>query len=308
MTILVTGASGFLGGAIARALATRSDVFGLDLVPPAADASWRPLVGPLADIASLHPGGPAPDLVVHCAGVVAAASEADPDLAFAANVEGTRALLAWCRGLARPPRVVFASSVAVFGGGDAVVDEASPVRPNSTYGATKAVAETLVADATRRGEIEGVVVRLPVVAPRPSRIGRAGAGYASPLIRAVREGRPFVAPLPADRAIPVALLASTLDLVLRLSTRPDPPPLAHVPSLAIRGEALVAALERHGITASRLVDFAPDPATESLVAGWPERLASRLPDAVSPGDLATFVADCLAAAGTSYRGVSPDQA
>lgn len=278
MRIVVTGAAGFLGGLLWRAFAADPDTPDLVLLDrhrPAGADGVRVAIGDVADIAGLLPPDLAPDLVYHCAGITTEACEASPDLAFAVNVEATRALLAWCRTRPRPPRFVFTSSVAVFGGGAPVVDEDSPVRPNSTYGATKAAAEHLVLDAGRRRDVEGIVVRVPVAVVRPWREGKAGAGYLSRLLVGAARGEAYTAPLPAGRAVPVTDAAYLTAALRRLATAPSPP-VIHVPSVRATGEDAVAALRvlGHEQAASRM-SFRAEPAIERLLEGWPERLASR---------------------------------
>ncbi|MGG5820279.1 NAD-dependent epimerase/dehydratase family protein [Falsiroseomonas sp. HW251] len=274
--ILVTGGAGFLGGRIAAALAEMPDVAEvtvLDRVP--ADGPFRCFVGDLAAIADVLPQGFVPDTVVHGAAITSLASDADPKAAWAINVEGTRAVIAWCRGLPRPPRLVLLSSVAVLAGGVAEPDETAALAPAGTYGTTKAVAELLVAEATRRGEVDGVALRLPISIVRTIRSGAPGAGYLSDLVRHARAGRRFVAPLAAERQLPVASVRASVALACRAALAGSlPARLIHLPSLAVSGEATLAALEAEGVAARRIVAFAPDPAVERLVAGWPRRLVS----------------------------------
>lgn len=281
MRILVTGSAGFIGGSVAAALAhDRAFLTRIDRVSDDVEDGPRTcsLVGDVAAIGALARAEELrPDVIVHAAGITTAACEADPDAAFAINVEGTRTLLAWCRGLPRPPRFVFTSSVAVFGGGESTADELARPAPGSTYGATKVMAEALVLDAARRGIVEGIVVRLPVTIVRPGRVGRPGAGFLSDLLTAAAAGRLFIAPLAADRAVPVASARRTIEALVELATGPLPPsPLVHVPSVAATAQDALAALERRGLRdPGRTISFAPDPTVERLIAGWPAVLASR---------------------------------
>lgn len=302
MRALVTGAAGFIGGALAAALSRQGDVaevIAFDRLPVTASPGIRPVTGEVADIGASGMGSAnePPAIIVHCAGITAAACEADPAVAYAVNVEGTRALLAWCAGLPRPPRLVLTSTVAVFGGGEPVVTEASRVAPASTYGATKAMAEQLVLDAGRRGIVEGVVARLPVTIVRPGRVGRAGAGFLSDLVIHAAAGRAFEAPLAVDRAIPVASLRDTAEHLVRLGTAPlEGSDIHHVPSLAATARDVLAILAEHGIVPEPgRVTFRPDPGVERLIAGWPERLSSL--HGPTPTPLSTILRDWLAVRG-----------
>lgn len=272
--ILVTGAAGFLGGRIAEALAARADVTGFDRV-----AAPGIVTGDVAGLAAALPPGFCADAVIHAAAITTQASEADPDAAWAINVEGTRAVLAWCAAQPRPPRLVLLSSVGVFGGGELAPDEASAPHPASVYGTTKAVAELLLLDAARRGVTDAVVLRLPISVIRTTRSGPPGAGFISDLVAHVRRGARFVAPLAALHALPVASVRAAVALACRAALASHlPARLLHVPSLAVSGAMAVAALEAGGVAAQGLVGFAPDPAVERLVAGWPQRLATRFPE------------------------------
>jgi nucleoside-diphosphate-sugar epimerase len=301
--ILVTGGAGFLGGRIAAALAAMpgvAQVTVLDRAPAA--GPFQSVVGDVAAIAQILPPGFVADAVIHAAAITSQASEADPAAAWAINVEGTRAVLDWCLRLPRRPRFVLLSSIAVLAGGVAEPDEASLPAPASTYGMTKAVSELLLAEATRRGAVAGVALRLPISILRTTRSGAPGAGYLSDLVLHARAGRAFTAPLPAERALPVASLRAAVALACRAALAPSlPAPLLHVRSLAVSGEDMLAALEARGTAARRLVAFAPDPAVERLIAGWPRRLATRHPS--FSADLADAgLAGLLAAAEPDGRG------
>lgn len=269
-SVLVTGGAGFLGGCIATALErSGATVTRFDRV-----AAPRVIAGDIAHIAQAFPPGTRFDAVIHAAAITTQASEADPDAAWAINVEGTRAALRF----AGPARFVLLSSIGVFGGGEAEPDEASPPRPASTYGMTKTVAEALLADAARRGDGDAVVLRLPISVLRTTRSGPPGAGFISDLVAHARRGARFTAPLAPDHALPIASVRAAVALACRAALAAELPAwLLHVPSLAVSGAVAIAALEAEGVPARRMVDFAPDPAVERLVAGWPRRLATRFP-------------------------------
>src|SRR5204863_10111913 len=108
------------------------------------------------------------DSIFHLAAVVSGQAESEFDVGMRVNLDATRALLERCRKLARPPKFVFASSLAVFGGAlpDPVRDD-SPITPQTSYGAQKAMGELMVYDMTRKGYIDGRSLRLPTVTVRP---------------------------------------------------------------------------------------------------------------------------------------------
>ena len=276
MRVLVTGAAGFLGARLAAALAADprvAAVTGLDRVP----ASGAPIGFVTAEMADFERVAPAADLVLHAAAITSQASEADPDAAHAVNIDGTRALLRWARAQPRPPRILYLSSVAVLGHGESMAAEDAQPAPRSTYGTTKLIAEALLQDATRRGEADAVILRLPVTIIRTAaRIAPPGAGFVSDLIDSALRGRSFAAPLPADHAIPVASVGAVTALALRAALGPVPARLLHVPSLAASADLVRSALLACGFQTAG-IGCAPDPAILRLVAGWPARLGTLYP-------------------------------
>ena len=193
MSITILGGGGFLGAKLARRLAQEGRLGGrpiealtlFDLQPPPVPAGApfpvRSLGGDVSDpraVAAAIP--PETRVVVHLAAVVSAQAEADFDLGLKVNLHGTLAVLAACRALAAPPRVVFTSSVASFSGGQAAVlpDDARQV-PENSYGAEKAMGELLLADASRRGMVDAVSIRLPTVTIRPGRPNKAASSFVS---------------------------------------------------------------------------------------------------------------------------------
>ena len=124
------------------------------------------------------------DVVYHLAAVVSGQAEAEFDLGMRVNVDATRTLLEACRRLKKPPRFIFTSTVAVFGGRlPDVVPDAAAVLPQSSYGAAKAIDELLVNEYSRRGFIDGIVCRLPTIAIRPGTPNAAASSFVSGIIR-----------------------------------------------------------------------------------------------------------------------------
>jgi nucleoside-diphosphate-sugar epimerase len=215
MKISILGGGGFLGRKIAARLATDrklgdQPVTGLTLfdiaAPPKPDAAF-PITSVAGDILELPPDAiPAgTDVVFHLAAVVSAQAEADYELGRRVNLRGTDALIDACRRIVaaggKPPRVVFTSSVASFSGGqDAVLDDDARQVPANSYGAQKAAAELILADASRRGFLDVVSIRLPTVIVRPGRPNRAASSFLSSIIREPLLGLPADLPVPDDFA------------------------------------------------------------------------------------------------------------
>jgi nucleoside-diphosphate-sugar epimerase len=293
MRVVITGGAGFLGRRLARALLARGRLAGpdgaerplsrlvlLDLAAPdgLADPRLEVVVGDVADEALLR-RVLAPDTaaVFHLAAVVSAQAEADYDLGMRVNLDATRRLLDACRALPRPPRLVFTSSVAVYGGAlpDPVTDE-TPLRPQSSYGAQKAMGELLVADATRRGFVDGRVLRLPTISVRPGKPNKAASSFASGIIREPLQGEAAVCPVPAStrlwllsprRAVESLVLAHELPGEALGAVR-----AVNLPGLSVTVVEMLAALEAvGGREAAARVRFERDPLVERIVGGWPAR-------------------------------------
>ena len=184
MRILVTGAAGYIGSALARLLAARGhDVVATDQSAPA------PLIGNIAYpqfARSLVTGEIG--AVFHLASLVSGGAEQNFELGTKVNLDATRDLLEACRLAGRRPKFLFASSIAVYSGVEVVTDE-TPPRPRLSYGAQKLVCEVLIDDYTRRGYIDGRALRLPTVMVRPGSANTAVSGWASAIIREPLAGR-----------------------------------------------------------------------------------------------------------------------
>lgn len=218
MNILITGAAGFIGTALARALAATEiarnaqdaefrigRILLADRVPPAApeDPRIHTAVGDIGDpafIASLVT--PDTRLVFHLAGVVSGAAEADFALGMRANLDGTRHMLEACRALTEPARLVFASSIAVYGRPlPERIDDETPTRPTLSYGVQKLVCEILLEEYTRRGYVDARALRLSGVVVRPPAPNGALSGFNSDVIREPIEGRDYTCPVGPEAVI-----------------------------------------------------------------------------------------------------------
>ena len=152
------------------------------------------------------------DVVYHLAAIVSGQAEAEFDLGMKVNVDATRALLEACRRLKKPPRFIFTSTVAVFGGPlPAVVPDSAAVTPQSSYGSAKAIDELLVNEYSRRGFIDGIVCRLPTIAVRPGAPNAAASSFVSGIVREPLAGIDTVCPVPLE----TRLWISSPDVVTR---------------------------------------------------------------------------------------------
>lgn len=302
MHILITGGAGFLGVKLAAGLLARGSIAGpdgrdrelrkltlVDAAPAAGSTDRRVarLAGDLADPALLDrafEGGV--DGVFHLAAVVSGEAEADFDLGWRVNVDATRALLERCRALPAPPRVVFASSVAVFGGDlpDRVPDD-QVLTPQSSYGAQKAVGELLVHDYARKGFLDGRSLRLPTVTVRPGRPNKAASSFASGIVREPLAGIEAVCPV--DRATRMWVLSprSAIENLIRGYEAPASAlPSSHavnVPGISVTvGEMVDALRGAAGDAVADRVVFRHDAAVDRIVRTWPRDFDAKAGDAL----------------------------
>jgi nucleoside-diphosphate-sugar epimerase len=281
MQMLVTGAAGFLGARLVRALlASRGDVeriVAADVVACAVDdPRVDARVGSIAD-----PGfvrtlvDPHVRLVFHLAAVLSGQSEAEFDTGLRINVDATRALLEACRAVGTAPRVVFSSSIAVFGGPlpDVVPDDMA-LRPQSSYGTAKAIAELLVADYGRRGFVDGVACRLPTVAVRPGAPNSALSSFVSGIIREPVAGIDTVCPVPLGTRIwissPDVVTRNLLHAGAMDTATLDVRRSVNLPGISVTAGEMLDSLERVAGQAARLrVRCQPDERLMRIVGTWP---------------------------------------
>jgi nucleoside-diphosphate-sugar epimerase len=251
--------------------------------PAIDDPRVRSVAGDLADAAVIERAvTPDTDSVFHLAAVVSGQAEADFDLGMRVNLDATRLLLERCRRLDRPPKFVFTSSLAVFGGPvpDPVGDDA-PVMPQSSYGAEKAIGEFLVYDMTRKGFLDGRSLRLPTVTVRPGKPNKAASSFASGIIREPLAG--IDAPCPVAPATKM-WVTSPRAVITNLITGHEAQAASfaytrsiNVPGIAVAVGDMVAALRRiAGDEVADRVRWQYDPAIDRIVSTWPANFAPRL--------------------------------
>jgi nucleoside-diphosphate-sugar epimerase len=320
MRIVITGGAGFLGTRLARAILARgtlTDARGearavrelvlADIAPARdlGDARVSAISGDLADPALIERTLTADtDTVFHLAAVVSGQAEADFDIGMRVNLDATRALLERCRRLTKPPKFVFASSLAVFGGTlSDPVEDGAPLTPQSSYGTQKAIGELLVYDMTRKGFIDGRSLRLPTVTVRPGKPNKAASSFASGIIREPLASIDAVCPVaPRTRM----WVSSPSAVVANLIVGHEAPASAfaltrsvNVPGLSVSVEEMVAALRRvSGDAVADRVKWQRDPAIERIVSTWPARFAPKLghalgmrADADFDGIVRAYIAD-----------------
>ena len=259
-----------------------------DVVPPPAP-DIRPFevelaVADLADPAIAHEllSG-RPDVIFHLAAVVSGEAESDFEKGYRANLDGTRLLLDAVRakGMRYRPRLVFTSSIAVFGPPhpEAIGDDHATT-PLTSYGTQKAIAELLLSDYTRRGFIDGVAIRLPTICVRPGEPNLAASSFFSNIIREPLNGREAVLPVPDDIRHWFASPRAAVEFLIR-AAEVDGEALGDHRSITMPGvsatvaEQIEALRRAGGDDAVRLIRREPDERILQIVRTWPGRFATR---------------------------------
>jgi D-erythronate 2-dehydrogenase len=288
MRVVITGGCGFLGRRVASRLLERSDVGELILFDNAAPALPLPedeklklVIGDVADLDTMRRVITAgAGSVFHLAAVVSGQAEADTDLGYRVNLDGTRAVLEACRALGTRPRVVFASSLAVYGGAlPPAVGDNTPLMPQSSYGTQKAIGELFVKDYSRKGFVDGRAVRLPTVVVRPGLPNRAASTFASSMIREPLSGREAVCPVSADTIMALASPRRIVDGLLRAHDLPGDAFGAsrslQLPGFsATVGEIAAAVRRAGGEQAHARIRWQRDPEIQRIISSWPQALAA----------------------------------
>lgn len=295
MKLLITGAAGFLGARLARTLLARGTLAGqpirqlvlTDLFEPPADLRADPRVeartGPLlAQVAALREESF--DGVFHLASAVSGECELDFDLGMASNLDSTRALLDALRHRVTqhgdaPTRLVFASSVAVFGPDEdhplpALVTDATLPTPQTSYGIQKHVCEHLIADYTRKGYLDGRAARLMTVTVRPGRPNGAASSFFSGIVRESLAGQEAVCPVDPDVSHPLTSPRATVEGLVRVfeCSRAEfgGRTALNLPALNLTVAQMLDALEAvAGPTVRARVRFERDERIAGIVARWP---------------------------------------
>jgi len=304
MKVVVTGGAGFLGQMLIRALCerghlTRSDgaQYAIEQIVAIDQAQTGRLfvddrvgyvVGDVANAQLLsHVLARDTDSVFHLAAIVSGQAEADFDLGMHVNLDGTRALLESCRNQTSAPRLVFASSVAVFGGAlpNGVNDDTYP-RPATSYGVQKLVGEFLLGDYSRKGFIDGRAVRLPTIVVRPGKPNAAASSFASGIIREPLAGVDAPCPVDSGTALWVSSPAAAITSMLHAhELSPDTwgaQRALNLPGLMVTVAQMIEALRQvGGDAAAARVRIRRDETIGRIVDTWPARFQT--PRAIALG-------------------------
>lgn len=294
MRILITGAAGMVGrkliarlakdGALRERKITALDLH--DIVAPQAPAiDGVDVAIQTGDLAA--PGAMAnlvasrPDVIFHLAGIVSGEAEANFDLGYRVNLDGTRALFDAVRLAAFVPRIVFTSSIAVFGAPfpDVIPDEFHPT-PLTSYGTQKQMSEALLADYTRRGFFDGIGIRLPTICVRPGKPNKAASSFFSGIIREPLSGQEAILPVPRSVLHTHASPRSAVNFLIHAAgidgEAVGPRRNLTMPGVAVTVGEQIEALQRiAGSDVVKRIREQPDETIWAIVKGWPTRFEAR---------------------------------
>ena len=319
MKVVITGGGGFIGLRIARALLARGTLAGahgpkpisrITLVDAAfppnlpSDARLEMVQADIADPAAIDRAVTSDTAAIfHLAAVVSGGAEADFDLGMRVNLDAMRLLLERARRAAHPPRIVFASSVAAFGGElPAVLDDSTTPNPQTSYGMQKVVGEYLLSDYARKGFVDGRSLRLPTIIVRAGKPNAAASSFASGIIREPLNGVVSECPVAPETGVWVLSPRRVVDAFIHAW---ELPPEAwgtqrwlNLPGITASVAQMVEALRKvTGDAAAKRVLYKPDARVQAIVKTWPVNL--RTPRAVAMGfkadpDIETIIRDYIA--------------
>jgi D-erythronate 2-dehydrogenase len=288
MRVLITGAAGMIGQKLLMRLLLSDTriadrkIERIDLHDIVPIKSFHPMVqghgGDLADANTAETLiATKPDVIFHLAGIVSGEAEANFDLGYDVNLRGTWALFEAIRKAQISPRVVFTSSIAVYGAPfPAVIPDDFHLTPLTSYGTQKMMSEALLADYTRKGIFDGIGIRLPTICVRPGKPNKAASGFFSNIIREPLVGKEAILPVPKDvvhthasprSAINFLLHAAAIDGAL-LGPRRN----LTMPGVAVTVGEMIEALRKFaGDRTLSLIKDIPDEMIWSIVQNWPTR-------------------------------------
>jgi nucleoside-diphosphate-sugar epimerase len=293
MKVLIIGGAGMIGRKLAERLVKDGALGGREIssltlydvvdgsVPSGAGMPVRSLTGDLpAEGEARRIVADRPEVIFHLAAIVSGEAEQDFDKGYRINMDGTRNLLEAVRHAGHKPRLVFASSIAVFGAPfpEAIGDEFFNT-PLTSYGTQKTICELLVSDYSRKGFLDGISIRLPTICVRPGRPNKAASGFFSNIMREPLAGQEAVLPVSESvthwHASPRAAVGFMVHAATIDTAKVGPRRALTMPGLAVTvGEQIAALRKVAGEKVAARIRREPDPFIEKIVAGWPSRFTA----------------------------------
>lgn len=284
MNIIITGGQGFLGQRLAKTLLSQDkikieELVLIDVIKPIAPNN-DPRVRCI-EMDLRNPEGldaiitKNTDAIFHLAAIVSSHAEQDPDLGYEINFLATRNLLEVCRRIKPSIRFIFSSSLAVFGGElPDVIQNGTAVTPQSTYGTQKAMSELLINDYSRKGFVDGLVVRLPTICIRPGKPNKAASSFVSSIMREPLHGENAVCPVSEDLLLWLSSPNTIVENFIHALTLPSLPPrswhVINLPGFTVSVKQMLADLAHiKGEEILEKITFEFDENINNIVASWP---------------------------------------
>ncbi len=293
MKVLITGGAGFLGRRLAKALLQRGTLKNaegveenieqlilFDVIPALGitDARVQVVTGDVADPGVLEDVIDAETTsIFHLAAVVSSEAESDFDLGIRTNLDASRHLFETCRSIGHRPKIIFASSLAVYGGNlPEVVQDDTALNPKTSFGVQKAIGELLLADYSRKGFIDGRAMRLPTISVRPGKPNKAASSFSSDIIREPFNNVATVCPVTADMRLWLMSPRQAVECMIwghNLGSESFAQvPVINLPGVCVSVGEMVEILGKiAGPAAARLIRWEADPMVQRIVGSWPSR-------------------------------------
>jgi nucleoside-diphosphate-sugar epimerase len=284
MKVIITGGAGFLGQRLATALLRENVLPFRELILADIQRPNAPVDDPRVRCLALdltQPGAASQLIDKHCsvlfhlAAIVSSHAESDFDLGMQVNFDATRQLLEAARHHAPAMKFIFTSSLAVFGGQlPPMVSDDCAVLPQSSYGTQKALCELLINDYSRKGFVDGRVLRLPTISVRPGKPNKAASSFASGIIREALHGESSICPVSPDLALWLSSPGTVIDNFIHAAqlsaTQFGTSRTVNLPGISVTVQQMLHALGAvAGEQARARVSFVPDAAINRIVASWP---------------------------------------
>jgi nucleoside-diphosphate-sugar epimerase len=288
MRIVMTGAGGLMGRGITSLLAGRGALAGRPItelvlsdrvapaVPPHAGFRITSLACDVRDADAVRALlAPSADVVFHLAAIMSGAAERDFALGWAINFDGTRNVLEACRSLTGPPRLIFTSTIALYGSDvpDPVPDDVA-ISPRNAYGTQKAIAELMINEYSRRAFIDGRIIRVAHVAVRSDNTHQGAGAFVTAIVRGPLMGNDVICPVPLSMRVgtvtPITVFRSLLHAAELAPEMLNSGRVVQLPALTLTVAEIIEAVGRAGgKEAINRITVRPDAELEAMLRGMP---------------------------------------